>query len=169
MFGMGERSGSGKAAVEPWPGIEPGDFGWDEGGGIVSWLIRRFSHSPYAHCWVFHEQLTPPEYAEDGSLTAPATFRTVEAYPGKVQWRVRDTTQVDRVMRLWRTEEQRVGFLRRSEEMVDTPYAYGEVARIVTTRLRRFAPIWLAVAAVAAGLAAVDLLAVWAAVLAAPS
>jgi hypothetical protein len=119
--------------IRAWRGIQPGDIGFDEGGGIVGFLIRHFSHSPYAHCWVYHRQV--PDNTE--------TWMTAEAYPGGLKIRKREQTNVHRVIRVWRTEEERRALLARSDELVGSGYNYRELFRIVHYRLRKNL-LWIA-------------------------
>jgi hypothetical protein len=107
-----------------WVDIEPGDIGFDQGGGIVGFLIRHFSHSPYAHCWVYHER------------DAWGDWSTAEAYPGGLKYRERQTGQVHRVIRPWRNEEERAKILAKSTELVGAKYNYRELFRIIHYRLR---------------------------------
>ena len=122
-----------------WHGIQPGDVGFDQGGGIVGFLIRHFSHSPYAHCWVYH----------DGTDNGGPDVLTAEAYPGGLKARWRDAGRVHRVVRAWRTEEERQAILDKSEELVGSGYNYRELFRIVHYRLRKIL-LHLLVVAVAA-------------------
>lgn len=110
--------------TETWTGIQAGDVGFDQGGGVVGFLIRHFSHSPYAHCWVYHGQNI------DGRWT------TAEAYPGGLRLRNRENANVHRVIRAWRTEEEREQILEASDQLVGAKYNYRELFRIVHYRLR---------------------------------
>lgn len=115
-----------------WVGIEAGDVGFDQGGGVVGFLIRHFSHSPYAHCWVYDA----PIY-ERGHVVA---WHTIEAYPGGLKKRVRDIDRVDRVARLWRDEDERLQMLATSGALLGSRYNYRELFRIIHYRARK---IWL--------------------------
>jgi hypothetical protein len=116
-----------------WTGIEAGDIGFDQGGGIVGFLIRHFSHSPYAHCWVYHTRL-------------PHSWITAEAYPGGLKLRERQVDDVHRVARVWRDESERLALLKKSEELIGRKYRYRELFRIIHYRIRQ-AIIWFGVAA----------------------
>lgn len=121
--------------MELWSGIEPGDVGFDEGGGFVGFLIRHFSHSPYAHCWVYHGR-------DEGG------WDTAEAYPGGLRMRRRANGRVHRVIRLWRNEDERQKLLAMSESLVGSGYNYRELFRIIHYRLRKL--FWWLVGAQAA-------------------
>lgn len=107
-----------------WTGIEPGDVGFDQGGGTVGFLIRHFSHSPYAHCWVYHKWCDKNEWT------------TAEAYPGGLKFRTRDNVQTHRVVRAWRNEEEREALLNASMDLVGSTYNYRELFRIIHYRIR---------------------------------
>lgn len=111
-------------ASQAWQGVEPGDIGFDQGGGAIGFLIRHFSHSPYAHCWVFHG-------------AGDEHWSTAEAYPGGLKERSRRKGKVDRVARVWRNEEERRAILERSAELVGSKYNYRELFRIIHYRVRK--------------------------------
>lgn len=115
-----------------WTGIEPGDIGFDQGGGFVGFLIRHFSHSPYAHVWVYES----PIY-ERGHVVA---WRTVEAYPGGLKERVRDPDRVDRVARVWRDDDERFSILAMNGALLGSKYNYRELFRIIHYRVRK---VWV--------------------------
>lgn len=114
-----------KSESGTWMGIQSGDVGFDQGGGLVGFLIRHFSHSPYAHCWVYHHQ--------DESLR----WVTAEAYPGGLRLRTRENANVHRVVRAWRTEDERMSILARSGALIGLGYNYRELFRIIHHRLRQ--------------------------------
>jgi len=114
-----------------WEGIQPGDVGFDQGGGLVGFLIRHFSHSPYAHCWIYHDR------RDDGS------WHTAEAYPGGLRMRVRSNDNVHRVVRVANTIQEQHAILDKSDELVGSGYNYRELFRIVHYRLRKIFA-WLA-------------------------
>jgi hypothetical protein len=108
-----------RRAQHEFPGIQPGDIGFDGGVGASGVLIRSGTGSSYGHCWVYHGQ------NPDGS------WRTVEAGPRDgLVWRTR-TGAPNKVVRLWRDEQERRDLLRASERLVGAGYGWGEVARIV--------------------------------------
>lgn len=108
-----------------WTGIQAGDVGFDQGGGLVGFLIRHFSHSPYAHCWVYHGK------GENNQ------WLTAEAYPGGLKWKKRKNDSVHKVTRAWRDEEERQAILDKSEELIGSGYNYRELFRIIHYRLRK--------------------------------
>jgi len=111
-----------------WFGIQPGDIGFDRGGGIVGWVIRHGTSSPYAHCFVYHKLLST-------DTNGVQTWETVEAYPSiskakdGVQVRTR-TNLPSKVVRVWRTRRERDSILAASRSLVGTGYGWGEILRI---------------------------------------
>lgn len=102
-----------------FPGIRPGDIGFDGGVGVSGWVIRTGTGSSYGHCFVYHSQ------------NADGSWLTVEAGPREgLIWRTR-TAEPNKVVRLWRDEQERVSLLRASERLVGAGYGWGEIARIV--------------------------------------
>jgi hypothetical protein len=99
--------------------VQPGDIGFDGGGGLLGALIRLGSTSPWAHCFVVVAVLDTEHVL------------THEAYPGGLRTRVRRTETIGTAVRVWRTAEERRALMARSYELIGTPYAYGEVVRIV--------------------------------------
>ncbi len=99
-------------------GIQPGDLGFDGGGGLVGALIRRSTTSPWAHCFV----VVAP--------AAPGYWVCHEAYPGGLRARPRHESTVGVLVRVWRTPEEQAAILARSHALVGTGYAYGELLRI---------------------------------------
>jgi len=115
-----------------WTGIQSGDIGFDQGGGIVGLLIRHFSHSPYAHVWVYQS----PIY-EKGEVVA---WNTAEAYPGGLKLRRRDPEHVHRVARVWRNQDERLDLLAKSHSLLGSKYNYRELFRIIHYRVRK---VWV--------------------------
>jgi len=120
---------------DTWKGIQPGDIGFDRGGGFVGFLIRTFTHSPFAHCWVWHRVV---KYDENGD---PLIWETAEAYPGGLKLRERPNANVNRVVRTWRTEEERQNTLAKSESLVGMKYNYRELFRIIHSGIRDMSTI----------------------------
>ena len=111
-----------------WRGVQAGDIGFDRGSGLVGWLIRHGSHAGHAHTWIFHEPMV------DGR------WKTVEAYPGGVQWNTRSVDDAsDRpslILRLWRNDTERQAILDASEQMVGAGYDYWQLIRIIFYALK---------------------------------
>jgi hypothetical protein len=102
-----------------FPSIRPGDIGFDGGGGISGWVIRTGTGSSYGHCWVYH------------SRNADGTWLTLEAGPKEgLVFRTRKAGP-NKVVRLWRDEQERAALLRASEKLAGSRYGWGEIARIV--------------------------------------
>ena len=120
-----------------WTGIQPGDIGFDRGGGVIGFLIRHFSHSPYAHCWVYHSRSEP--------VGDDPIWVTAEAYPGGLKYREREQARVHRVVRVWRDEDERQELLSKSDELVGSGYNYRELFRIIHYRIRKMFAYLLAV------------------------
>lgn len=120
---MAPIAGFADEQLERWPGIMPGDIGWDEGGGFVGLAIRMLCLGAYAHCYVYVDELPN------------GNFLTVEAYPGGVKYRERDARTVNRVLRLWKTEEARQAIISEARSHVGKNYAYGELIAIALNRL----------------------------------
>lgn len=107
-----------------WTGIEPGDVGFSSGSGLVGFLIRTGTQSAYGHCWVYHRLLRVDENGDE-------VWETVESF-GDSGVRVRERTEKPvKVVRVWRTEEERQTLLRASQSLVGASYGWGEIARIV--------------------------------------
>jgi hypothetical protein len=103
-------------------GIRPGDIGFDGGIGISGWLIRTGTGSAYGHCFVYHSDLG------DGK------WETVEAGPSGLLYRTR-TVGPNKVVRLWRDDQERRAILDASKALVGCRYGWGEIARIVCNLL----------------------------------
>jgi hypothetical protein len=108
--------------------IQPGDIGFDNGGGIVGWIIRHGTGSAYSHCFVYHELLSTDKSGNQ-------TWKTVEAWPslkdGQDGIRIRlRTKSPSKVVRVWRTKNQQEKILEKSLSMVGTGYGWGEIFRI---------------------------------------
>lgn len=109
-----------------WQNVEPGDFGWTRGKGWGPFIIRHGSPSPFAHAFVFHEDLGHDEY------------RTAEAWSSSgMGWHTRRSSECAAVLRIWRTSEEQQAILAASKALVDAEvsYAWGEIARIVLYKL----------------------------------
>lgn len=106
-----------------WLGIKPGDVGFSRGEGIVGWIIRHGTTSPYAHSFIYHRLLgTSP----DGTQT----WETVESYGGDgVRTRVR-TQAPEKVVRVWRNSKEQARILEKSSSLVGSGYGWGEIVRI---------------------------------------
>lgn len=99
-------------------GIRPGDIGFDGGIGFSGWLIRTGTGSAHGHCFVYHRDLG------DG------IWETVEAGPSGVLYRKR-LGEPNKVVRLWRDDQERRAILVASSALVGCRYGWGEIARIV--------------------------------------
>lgn len=106
-----------------WLGIKPGDVGFSRGEGIVGWIIRHGTTSPYAHSFIYHTLLrTEP----DGTQV----WQTVESYGGDgVRTRVR-TEPPAKVVRVWRNSKEQAKILEKSSSLVGSKYGWGEIFRI---------------------------------------
>ncbi len=103
--------------------IQPGDIGFDQGGGFVGWLIRHGTGSAYAHTFVYVKQLSNGDW------------ETIEAWPSKKAafdgTRVRLRTKLpDKVIRVARSRSEQSAIIRKSRELVGTRYGWGEILRI---------------------------------------
>lgn len=101
-----------------FPGIRPGDIGFDGGLGFSGWIIRTGTGSSYGHCFVYHRDL------------GNGLWETLEAGPSGLLFRKR-TVGPNKVVRLWRDEQERQDLLRASERLAGCRYGWGEIARIV--------------------------------------
>lgn len=123
-----------KTAKRVWAGIQPGDVGFDEGTGISGLIIRLGTRSSYGHCWVYHQLL-------DIDANGDEMWDTVEAGPSGILHRIR-TKRPNKVVRLWRDEDERRAILQASERLVGSQYGWGEIVRITCRilgiKLRRY-------------------------------
>jgi hypothetical protein len=115
--------GASKTDDSLWAGIQPGDIGFDAGLGLTGLIIRLGTRSNYGHCWVYHQLL-------DLDSQGNEIWDTVEAGPSGVLHRVR-TRKPNKVVRLWRNEQEQRDILRASENLVGAGYGWGEIVRIV--------------------------------------
>ena len=112
-------------------GLLPGDVIWTRGGGLVGWVIRHGTASPYGHVGIVHEVL---ETRPDGTQL----LLTAEAWPSRqrdedgVQWRTRDTA-TDAPAIAWRPArdwDELGALLLASQAHIGRAYGWGEIARI---------------------------------------
>lgn len=108
--------------------IQPGDMGFDKGGGFVGWIIRHGTGSAYDHCFIYHELMSTDKQGNQ-------VWKTVEAWPSLrkqkdgVRVRIR-TADPSKVVRVWRTKNEQSKILEKSLSMVGTKYGWGEIFRI---------------------------------------
>jgi hypothetical protein len=106
-----------------WVDIKPGDIGFTKGGGLIGWVIRHGTGSPYAHSFVYHKPL------------GKGYWETVEAWPALrsdrdgVRVRIR-TEAPDKVIRIAGTPEEVNALLSASSALVGVRYGWGEIVRI---------------------------------------
>lgn len=116
-----------------WNNIEPGDLVWTSGGGVVGWIIRVFTQHPYAHVGVVTQ-------VEGDLLTMD------EAFPGGLRRTTRGVQTVSRAIRVHRTPEEARTIVSKSNSLVGSKYAYGELLRIAAWRVDRVVELWAVLA-----------------------
>ncbi len=104
-------------------GIKPGDIGFTKGGGIVGWIIRHGTGSPYAHCFIYHK------YLGDGKWQTVEAFPSINKNKDGVRYRIR-TEEPIKIVRMWRTKNEQRKILDHSVSMVGVKYGWGEIIRI---------------------------------------
>ena len=122
-------------ARHEFPRVQPGDIGFDDGIGVSGLVIRIGTHSPYGHCWIYHELV---DVQGDGT----EIWDTVEAGPRQgVIHRLRTATP-NKVIRVWTDEFERADILEESNRLVGSQYGWGEIVRIISRilglKLRRW-------------------------------
>jgi hypothetical protein len=106
-----------------WEGIEPGDIGYDRGGGLVGWAIGAFCRTAQSHSYLYVQR------QPDGA------WWTHEARGGGPLKLCRRVKPPNKVHRVWHTEPERKALLAKSSELVGTGYDYRELIRICLTML----------------------------------
>lgn len=104
--------------------IKPGDIGFDKGIGLSGFLIRTGTQSQHGHCWIYHEKLAVHDDLSE-------TWLTVEAGPKEGLIYRHRRVAPNKVVRIWRSEKERLAILEKSSAMVGQKYGWGEIARIV--------------------------------------
>lgn len=104
-------------------GIKPGDIGFTKGGGLIGWVIRHGTGSPYAHCFIYHH------YLGNGKWKTIEAFPSIKRSKDGVRYRVR-TEEPIKIVRMWRTKNEQRDILVHSESMVGVRYGWGEITRI---------------------------------------
>lgn len=108
---------------DPWIGIKPGDVGFSSGEGIVGWIIRKGTNSPYAHAFIYHRRIGVNDEGQ-------TVWETVESYGGDGV-RVRERTEPpEKVVRIWRHSKEQARILEKSNSLVGSGYGWGEIIRI---------------------------------------
>ena len=104
--------------------IQPGDIGFTKGGGFVGWVIRHGTGSTYAHSFVYVSK------NEDGSWKTIEAWPSLKAAQDGTRYRTR-TELPEKVVRVWRSKNEQVAIIQKSNSLVGTRYGWGEILRIM--------------------------------------